>query len=103
MLKQKTYERTDIELMKQAYVAAWKFIRGDDALCELNVEDRRTLLLQSVVAVFSEGERDVHRIANGAISLVRKIHRVQPGGVVRKRAPTAVLSHSPPISPGAHE
>jgi hypothetical protein len=91
MFKQKMYERTHIDLMKQAYAAAWKFVKGDDSLGELNVEDRRTLLVQSVVAVFSEGERDVLRIANGAISLVRKIHRVRPGGVLHDHAPTAVM------------
>jgi ABC-type iron transport system FetAB ATPase subunit len=81
-----TLSPKEIEVMRLAFVTAWKFVEVDATLDTLNTADRRKLLLQSVLSVFSGGERDIVPMANGAIALVRNVLTGSPHVRARARA-----------------
>jgi hypothetical protein len=74
MFRSGVFNSEEIELLRQAFVAAWKFVETDRSIGPLSDADRRKLLIQSIVAVFSSGETDVVQVANDAIALVRRTY-----------------------------
>jgi hypothetical protein len=74
MFRSSVFSSEEVELQRQAFVAAWKFVERDASIGPLSDADRRKLLIQSIVAVFASGETDVVQMANEAIALVRKTY-----------------------------
>lgn len=96
MLKRGAFNPNEVELMRLEFVAAWKFVEVDSSLGGMGTADRRKLLVQSVLSVFSDGKREIVEIAHGAIALMRKgqsaatgthIGSVKPSS--RESSPTA--------------
>lgn len=76
---QETFDE-DIESIRLAFVVASKFVEVDPSFGHLTPADRRKRLLRSVIAASSQGERDIVRIANRSIALMRKAHVAPAAG-----------------------
>jgi hypothetical protein len=79
MLRRSAFDPNEIQLMRLAFVVAWKFVEVDPSLAAVSKADRRKLLVQAVLAAFSRGEGDVAEIANKAIASMREVVTPAPG------------------------
>jgi hypothetical protein len=60
------------ELVHTAFEKSWRFVSTDPVLADGNIEELRTRLLDRPSRLAQNGERDVWRLANGAIFELRQ-------------------------------
>jgi hypothetical protein len=60
------------ELVHEAFEKSWQFVRTDPVLAHGDIEELRTRLSRRVKRLAQKGERDVWRLANGAIAELRR-------------------------------
>jgi hypothetical protein len=100
MFTQNAFNPEQVELMKAAFDAAWKFVEADAALAAVSAADRRISLAQALMALISQGERDAVQLANEAIGLVRRVHMPSPRVRIGHKRASAADSASPaPVPP----
>lgn len=59
-------------LVGEAFEKSWRFVRTDPILAHGNPEMMRVRLSQHLEQLAQDGERDVWRLANGAIAYIRR-------------------------------
>jgi hypothetical protein len=97
MFARDAFNSDEVELMKAAFDAAWKFVATDTALEAVSAADRRLSLAQALMALVSAGERDRVRLANQAIALVRKIQTPSPRERLRQNSIVRDPRSEPPV------
>jgi hypothetical protein len=60
------------ELVDAAFVKSWQFVRTDPELAHNDRDELRTRLAWSLARLAQNGERDLWRLANGAIGQLRR-------------------------------
>jgi hypothetical protein len=60
------------ELVHDAFEKSWQFVSTDPVLAHGNTEELRTRLSKRLKRLAQNGERDVWRLANGAIGELRR-------------------------------
>jgi hypothetical protein len=60
------------ELVHAAFERSWKFVSTDPVLARADIEELRTLLSKRLSRLAQNGERDIWRLANGAIGELRR-------------------------------
>jgi hypothetical protein len=60
------------ELVHAAFEKSWRFVSTDPVLADGNIEELRTRLSHRLSRLAQKGERDVWRLANGAIFELRR-------------------------------
>jgi hypothetical protein len=60
------------ELIHAAFEKSWQFVSTDPVLAHGDVEELRTRLKGRLSRLAQNGERDVRRLANGAIGELRR-------------------------------
>jgi hypothetical protein len=60
------------ELVDTAFEKSWRFVSTDPVLADGNMEELRTRLSHRLSRLAQNGERDVWRLANGAIFELRQ-------------------------------
>jgi hypothetical protein len=60
------------ELVGAAFEKSWQFVRTDPVLADGNIEALRMRLSRRLQQLAQNGERDVWRLANGAIGELRR-------------------------------
>jgi hypothetical protein len=60
------------ELVHTAFEKSWRFVSTDPVLADGNIEELRTRLSDRLSRLAQNGERDVWRLANGAIFELRQ-------------------------------
>ena len=60
------------ELVHTAFEKSWRFVSTDPVLADGNMEELRTRLSDRLSRLARNGERDVWRLANGAIFELRQ-------------------------------
>ena len=60
------------ELLHAAFEKSWRFVSTDPVLADGNMEELRTRLSHRLSRLAQKGERDVWRLANGAILELRQ-------------------------------
>jgi hypothetical protein len=60
------------ELVHAAFEKSWRFVSTDPVLAHGNPEELRDRLSKRLKRLAQDGERDVWRLANGAISELRR-------------------------------
>ena len=60
------------ELVDTAFEKSWRFVSTDPVLADGNIEELRTRLSARLSRLAHNGERDVWRLANGAIFELRR-------------------------------
>jgi hypothetical protein len=79
------------ELVHAAFEKSWWFVSTDPVLARGDVEDLRTRLSNRLSRLAQSGERDVRRLANGAIvELRRDLVRLPGSGSSTRRLTTWV-------------
>jgi len=63
------------ELVLAAFEKSWQFVRTDPVLAHGDSEELRTRLSRRLTRLAQNGERDVWRLANGAIGQLRRERR----------------------------
>src|SRR4051812_39975539 len=94
MFTRSSFSPEQVELMKAAFDAAWKFVEVDATLASVALSERRLALAQALMALISQGEQDAFTLGNEAIALVRRIHAPSPR--VRIRHKGASMPAPPP-------
>jgi sigma54-dependent transcription regulator len=61
-----------IALVDTAFDKSWQFVRTDPELAHRDVREMRASLTESLTRLAQNGERDVWRLANGAIGQLRR-------------------------------
>ena len=61
------------ELVHAAFEKSWRFVSTDPMLADGDTEELRTRLSHRLSRLAQEGERDVWRLANGAILELRRV------------------------------
>ena len=69
---EKMLAREAEELVRAAFEKSWRFVSSDPVLAQGDVEDLRTRLSTRLQRLAQNGERDVWRLANGAIGELRR-------------------------------
>jgi len=59
-------------LVREAFEKSWQFVRTDPVLAQSDGADLRARLSRRVEQLAQHGERDVWRLANGAIGELRR-------------------------------
>jgi hypothetical protein len=60
------------ELVHTAFEKSWRFVSTDPVLADGNIEELRIRLSYRLSRLAQDGERDVWRLANGAIFELRR-------------------------------
>ena len=60
------------DLIDVAFEKSWPFVRTDPALAHRDLREMRARLTESLRRLAQNGERDVWRLANGAIGQLRR-------------------------------
>jgi len=60
------------ELVREAFEKSWQFVRTDPVLAHSDATQLRARLSQRLAQLAQHGERDVWRLANGAIGELRR-------------------------------
>jgi hypothetical protein len=60
------------ELVHTAFEKSWRFVSTDPVLAHGDIEDLRSRLSRRLERLAQDGERDVWRLANGAIGELRR-------------------------------
>ena len=60
------------QIVDAAFEKSWQFVRTDPVLAHGDTEELRTRLSSRVQRLARNGERDVWRLANGAIAELRR-------------------------------
>jgi hypothetical protein len=60
------------ELVHAAFEKSWQFVSTDPVLAHGDIEDLRTRLSMCLSRLAQNGERDIWRLANGAIGELRR-------------------------------
>ena len=60
------------ELVHTAFEKSWRFVSTDPVLAHGDIEDLRSQLSRRLTRLAEDGERDVWRLANGAIGELRR-------------------------------
>jgi hypothetical protein len=60
------------ELVHTAFEKSWRFVSTDPVLAHGDIEDLRSQLSRRLNRLAQNGERDVWRLANGAIGELRR-------------------------------
>jgi hypothetical protein len=61
-----------VDLVDSAFDKSWQFVRTDPELAHRDLRDMRARLTESLTRLAQNGERDVWRLANGAIGQLRR-------------------------------
>jgi hypothetical protein len=62
------------DLVDAAFVKSWQFVRTDPELAHNDRDELRAGLARSLARLAENGERDLWRLANGAIGQLRREH-----------------------------
>ena len=60
------------ELVHAAFEKSWRFVKTDPVLADGDIEELRTRLSKRLTRLAQNGERDIWRLANGAIGELRR-------------------------------
>ena len=60
------------ELIHAAFEKSWQFVRTDPVLAHGDMDELRTRLSMRLMRLAQHGERDMWRLANGAIGELRR-------------------------------
>jgi hypothetical protein len=60
------------DLVDAAFVKSWQFVRADPELAHNDRDELRARLAWSLTRLAQNGERDMWRLANGAIGQLRR-------------------------------
>jgi hypothetical protein len=63
---------TAADLVSAAFNKSWQFVRTDPALAHSDMDEMRIRLSKRLRRLAQDGERDVLRLANGAIGQLRR-------------------------------
>jgi hypothetical protein len=61
-----------VKIMDEAFGVAWRFLRSDPVVDEVDRAVLRKALARALLASVRTGERNAHRRADGAIAVVRQ-------------------------------
>ena len=61
-----------VDLIDSAFDKSWQFVRTDPELSHRDLKEMRARLTESLTRLAQDGERDVWRLANGAIGQLRR-------------------------------
>jgi hypothetical protein len=61
-----------VDLVDSAFDKSWQFVRTDHELAHRDLKEMRARLTESLTRLAQDGERDVWRLANGAIGQLRR-------------------------------
>jgi hypothetical protein len=61
-----------VGLVDAAFDKSWQFVRTDPHLAHRDRDEMRTRLAQNLARLAQDGERDLWRLANGAIGELRR-------------------------------
>jgi hypothetical protein len=61
-----------VDLVDTAFDKSWQFVRTDPELAHRDLKEMRARLTESLTRLAQDGERDVWRLANGAIGQLRR-------------------------------
>jgi hypothetical protein len=61
-----------VDLVDSAFDKSWQFVRTDPELAHRDLREMRARLTESLTRLAQNGERDVWRLANGAIGQLRR-------------------------------
>jgi hypothetical protein len=64
------------DLVNAAFERSWQFVRADPKLVDDDIDAMRTRLSRHLESLAKYGERDLLRLANGAIGELRRERRV---------------------------
>jgi len=68
------------DLVSAAFDKSWQFVRTDPALAHGDMGEMRIRLSRRLMRLAQDGERDVLRLANGAIGQLRREQRAVERG-----------------------
>ena len=63
------------DLLRSAFDKSWQFVKTDPELAHADIDDMRTRLSNQLMRLVQNGERDLWRLANGAIGELRRERR----------------------------
>lgn len=63
------------DLVDAAFDKSWQFVRTDPQLAHRDRDEMRNRLAQNLARLAQDGERDLWRLANGAIGELRRERR----------------------------
>ena len=66
---------TAADLVSAAFDKSWQFVRTDPALAHSDMDEMRIRLSRRLMRLAQDGERDMLRLANGAIGQLRREQR----------------------------
>jgi hypothetical protein len=61
-----------VKIMDEAFGLAWRFLRTDPVLGEIDRQVIQKALTRALLVSVRTGERNAHRLADGAIAVVRQ-------------------------------
>ena len=76
MMNNDTLDRETADLVSAAFEKSWGFVTTDPKLADDDMETMRIRLSRHLQSLAKNGERDVWRLANGAIGELRRDRRV---------------------------
>jgi hypothetical protein len=75
-MKAETLNPETADLVSAAFDKSWQFVRTDPALAHSDMDEMRIRLSRRLMRLAQDGERDMLRLANGAIGQLRREQRV---------------------------
>jgi hypothetical protein len=63
------------DLVRSAFDKSWQFVKTDPELAHTDIDEMRTRLSNRLTRLAQTGERDLWRLANGAIGELRRERR----------------------------
>jgi hypothetical protein len=76
MMNNETLDRETAELVSAAFEKSWAFVATDPKLADDDMEAMRARLSRHLRSLAENGERNLWRLANGAIGELRRDRRV---------------------------
>jgi hypothetical protein len=67
-----TLDAETADLVSAAFDKSWQFVKTDLELAQGDLDEMRTQLAKSLARLVQNGERDLWRLANGAIGQLRR-------------------------------
>jgi hypothetical protein len=67
-----TLDAETADLVSAAFDKSWQFVKTDPELAQGDLDEMRTQLAKSLARLAQSGERDLWRLANGAIGQLRR-------------------------------
>jgi hypothetical protein len=74
-MKAETLNPETADLVSAAFDKSWQFVRTDPALAHSDMDEMRIRLSRRLMRLAQDGERDMLRLANGAIGQLRREQR----------------------------